>query len=191
MTNYKRPTQIIAQSNKERIIELRTIHPEMTLEAIGVEVALTKERVRQILAKEGLPTLSTGRTTTRSKPIKPCPQCGSFDKNFKTKHSLYCGNVCRQKGKKEAWIRWRNNHPERWTTFQCDYCGKEKTLRTSQYKRNSEVHKNMYCSRSCNITAQWANANSKMSNRHSKDGPNVLPLAYLPDIYRTKQVRSI
>lgn len=34
--SHKRPTQAIAEANKERIIELRTTYPEMTLEAIGL-----------------------------------------------------------------------------------------------------------------------------------------------------------
>ena len=72
MIKHKRSTQAVVQANKERIIQLRITHPEMTLKAIGDEVALTKERVRQILVKEGLPTISIGQVTTRSKPIIPC-----------------------------------------------------------------------------------------------------------------------
>ena len=165
MIKHKRSTQAVVQANKERIIQLRITHPEMTLKAIGDEVALTKERVRQILVKEGLSTISIGQVTTRSKPIIPCLHCGSTDKKFKIKHSLYCDKVCEEKGKKETWVQWRNNHPERWTTFRCYYCNKEKILKTSQYKKASKKNKNMYCSHSCNLNAQWANENSKMYNR--------------------------
>jgi len=80
--------------NRERIVELRQLHPEMTLKEIGNEVSLTKERVRQILVKEKLTTLSIGGHTTKPKLIKSCKQCGSMDKQFKTRHSRYCSTEC-------------------------------------------------------------------------------------------------
>ena len=80
--------------NKERIIELRTAHPEMTLKAIGQHVSLSKERVRQVLVKEGLSTLATGQMTTKAKPVEPCIHCGSLEKTFNTKHSVFCSPEC-------------------------------------------------------------------------------------------------
>lgn len=42
--------------NRRLIAELRETHPDWTLLRIATEVDLTKERVRQILVKLGLPT---------------------------------------------------------------------------------------------------------------------------------------
>ena len=42
--------------NRERIAKLRKVHPDWTLVRIATEVDLTKERVRQLLVKQGLPT---------------------------------------------------------------------------------------------------------------------------------------
>ena len=151
--------------NKAKIIELRTTHPKMTLEAIGNEVFLTKERVRQILAKEGLPTLSLGRVTTKPKPIQPCKQCGSMDKRFKAKHSRYCSTECMTIGIATSWVGWRERHPDRWTTYQCAYCSNDKTVRTTYYQRQKRMYQSQYCSSYCNMAAQWADEDSNMSNR--------------------------
>ena len=53
---------------RERIINYRKNHPYMTLEAIGINVGVTKERVRQILHSENL--------ETRSVPRNPDPMPG-------------------------------------------------------------------------------------------------------------------
>ena len=42
--------------NKQRVFALREEHPDWTLDAIGQEVGVTRERVRQILKKRGMPT---------------------------------------------------------------------------------------------------------------------------------------
>lgn len=154
--------------NKAKVIELRTTHPKMTLEAIGNEVFLTKERVRQILAKEGLPTLSAGRVTTKPKPAQPCKQCGSIDKQFKAKHAMYCSTECLKIGIAKEWVQWRYNHQDSWTTYQCAHCGKDKTVRTTYYKRQKRTYQNQYCSPYCNMASQWADTNSSMSNRKYK-----------------------
>ena len=161
--SHKRSTQEVAQSNKERIIELRTIHPEMTLEAIGQQVSLTKERVRQVLVKAELPTLSTGQLTTKPKPIEPCAQCGNLERIFSTKHAIFCSPKCLSIGKQQQWIKWRKNNPDRRTTFNCTYCGKSKTMRTTLYKRQVKFHKNVFCSHSCSLLFQWNDKNSLLS----------------------------
>ena len=42
--------------NRKRVVTLRTTYPDWTLQKIGDNVGLTKERVRQLLVQEGLPT---------------------------------------------------------------------------------------------------------------------------------------
>ena len=42
--------------NRERVAELRETHPDWTLTRIATEVGVTKERVRQLLVRLGLPT---------------------------------------------------------------------------------------------------------------------------------------
>jgi len=163
MINHKRSTQAVSQANKERIIELRTAHPEMTLKTIGQQVSLTKERVRQVLVKAELPTLSTGRTTTKAKPIQPCKQCGNIDKQFKGKHAMYCSTECKAIGVAQEWVQWRANHPDRWTTYQCTHCGTFKTIRTTLYKRQVKIYKNLFCSHTCSLSSQWDDKNSALS----------------------------
>lgn len=163
MTNHKRSTQAVAEANKERIIELRTTHPEMTLEAIGQQVSLTKERVRQVLVKAELTTLSTGRMTTKMKPIEPCVQCGSFEKIFVTKHSIFCSPTCRRVAAQDRWQQWHKDNPDRSTTYACTYCGKLKTIRTTLYERQVKHHKNLFCSHACSLSAQWNDKNSALS----------------------------
>jgi len=42
--------------NRERVPNLRKAHSDWTLARIATEIGITKERVRQILVKLGLPT---------------------------------------------------------------------------------------------------------------------------------------
>ena len=44
-------------SKGEKVVELRRKCPSLTLQEIGDSVHLTRERVRQILNKNGLPTI--------------------------------------------------------------------------------------------------------------------------------------
>ena len=50
----KRKSQI--GPNRERVANLRKAHSDWTLARIATEIGITKERVRQILVKLGLPT---------------------------------------------------------------------------------------------------------------------------------------
>ena len=50
MENNKRSNEY-ALIRKAQIIQLKEDHPELTLDEIGYQVGLTKERVRQILQK--------------------------------------------------------------------------------------------------------------------------------------------
>lgn len=151
--------------SRERIIELRRLHPEMTLESIGNDVGVSKERVRQVLVQENLPTVSKGRSSTKIKNPLPCAECGTLDKQFITKHSLYCSTTCITKARDKYWIRFHNENPDRRTTYQCEYCGLEKTMRTGLYQRQVNTFKNIYCSHSCSLKAQWDDKDSAIRNQ--------------------------
>ena len=158
----------LGQYNKERIIELRHQHPEMTLEEIGNEVSLTKERVRQVLTKENLSTKSSKLSpnfSTVAKPIQPCINCGSLEKNFISKHTAYCGNDCVAEARDRQWKQFHQDHPDRRTTYQCEYCGTDKTIRTGIYERQIRTFNKLYCSHACSIKAQWDNKNSALRNQ--------------------------
>ena len=150
--------------NREKAIELRTANPEMTLEAIGDLLHITKERVRQILVKEELPTVALGQSTTKIKESLPCMDCGSETKGFNTKHALYCSIECVKSARNKKWIQWRKDHPDRITTYQCAYCGQDKSIRTSVYNRQVRTFNNLYCSHHCSVKAQWADKNSNLRN---------------------------
>ena len=163
--------------NRERIVELRQAHPEMTLEAIGQQVSLSKERVRQVLVKAEMTTLSTGRVSTKRKPIQPCTQCGSLEKTFITKHSMFCSPKCLYIAQQYNWKQWHNDNPDRNTTYTCTYCGKLKTIRTTLYKRQVKQHKNLFCSHACSLSAQWKDKNSALSiSRQNNTKPDGLDL---------------
>ena len=187
MTRYRSKQ---SKRNREQIIELRTQHPEMTLEAIGNLVSLTKERVRQILIKEGLTTLSTGHATTAARPAQPCKQCGNIDKQFKAKHAIYCSTECKMQGFAKTWVRWREKHPDRWTTYQCAHCGKDKTVRTTYYKRQQKKYQNQYCSPYCNMASQWADKESNMSNRTYRPRPKDGLLRPLMQVNEPQSVKE-
>ena len=155
--------------NRERIVELRQLNPTMTLEAIGEKVGVSKERVRQVLVKEDLPTVAVGQSSTKEKEKIPCIECGTLDKKFNTKQSLYCSKECISKARNKYWIRFHKEHPDRRTTYQCAYCGNSKTIRTGIYERQVRNFKNLYCSHSCSLQAQWDNKDSKIRRESNKD----------------------
>ena len=123
----------------QKICLLRIEHPDMTLEAIGKKVGVTRERVRQLLKREGLPTVSTnGHTTSYRVPRGKCVTCGDqigLDKHIS---SRYCSRECiPTKGSAICFIT-------------CYRCGKVK----SRPKKEAE---NTYCSHSCAQKAFWEN----------------------------------
>jgi hypothetical protein len=56
---------------RDRVRELRLDNPQATLQEIGNSCGISRERVRQILASEGLPT-----SARRAKIFKICKACG-------------------------------------------------------------------------------------------------------------------
>ena len=154
--------------NRDRVIELRNQHPEMTLQELGAEVSLSKERVRQILSKAELPTISSKMSptfTTKAKPIQPCLICGNVNKQRVGKHAKYCSNECAVEARTKYWKQFHLDNPDRRTTYVCVYCGKHKTVRTGIYERQVREYDKLYCSHYCSIKAQWADNTSTMRNQ--------------------------
>ena len=65
---------------KERTVQLKHELPTRTLQSIGDEVAITRERVRQILKKEGLSKMYPPREyqAKRANLHNVCTSCGIY-----------------------------------------------------------------------------------------------------------------
>lgn len=135
---------------KQEIIYLRLKYPNMTLSEIGVHVHRTKERVRQILALEGLETRSAKQVFYRGpKHLKQGPPCHRCNKPTPYKGSYlpykYCSKQCRS-----ALL----------VTHTCNYCSKNYILSSSKSRVRHKrialgIHKGMFCSQSCRTKAYW------------------------------------
>ena len=152
MENNKRSNEY-ALIRKAQIIQLKEDHPELTLDEIGSQVGLTKERVRQILHKEGLPTISSKMPSdwnTHKKPRGNCIICGDQIGSYRSITSKYCGTECRNEGL--ARNRRTGISKTSYTTFNCDNCGKEHSIRTALYNtQKKRGYKNQYCGNKCKV----------------------------------------
>ena len=91
------------------IIALRQANPDMVLREIGEIVGLTRERVRQILKREGLPT-STYR------PVLFC-FCGKETLLTQSRYrSKYCSDACQAEAAAKR-------HEATLSTLTCETCG--------------------------------------------------------------------
>ena len=114
---------------RERIINYRKNHPYMTLEAIGINVGVTKERVRQILHSENLETRSVPRIPD------PMPGCRACGKPVNYRRRIFCSSECQ--------------FPLGKTHTNCHHCNIEITLMTSVYNSRMRRAKFIHCSRPC------------------------------------------
>ena len=114
---------------REKIINYRKNNPHLTLEAIGISVGVTKERVRQILNSENLETRSLHRIPA------PMPKCRACDKPVNYRRRIYCSSECQ--------------YPDGRTSTTCHACKKEITLMTSVYNSRMRRAKFIHCSRPC------------------------------------------
>lgn len=118
-------------STKELAIKLRLQHPDWSLEDIGKQAGVTKQRVSQLLIKSNIPTRKT-------QSIKKCKQC---KKNIKQAIKGFCSLECKE--------------IERFERFNllltCKCCEEYFTMKRSKYRRHINVLKqrNFYCSREC------------------------------------------
>mgnify|MGYP003132019792 CR=1 FL=1 len=184
-TNYKYVSPIIAKTNKDKIIRLRQENPDYTLLQIGKQVGVSRERVRQVLQKNGLQTRSTAAAKhlipKHLRKGDPCPRCGTpvpwVENLGVTKHSngkyyqrggfqKYCSVECRRAPM---------------TKYVCTNCGKEKEITVSQYRaklrRREEglYSEAIYCSHSCKSLGYWKVAKGLIENTYGyKNNPYVL-----------------
>lgn len=105
----QRPLQVLAY---------RKDHPGLTLQSIATEFMVTRERVRQILAKAHIPTTRSPQhpafscqecqrpmRAARSRtglPILTCPECNTR-KRWTTRQCVTCGAPVRRSVKRLAW----------------------------------------------------------------------------------------
>jgi len=111
-TEYKFPNKQqslkkadIAELIKERVIQLKHETPTRTLQSIGNEVGITRERVRQILKAEGLNNVYPPREyqSKRANLYDSCKTCG-IDLDISAYHSRRVAECipCRQITKDKA-----------------------------------------------------------------------------------------
>jgi hypothetical protein len=118
---------MLAPPTRSLVISLRTANPRLSTVEIGREVGVTRERVRQILKSERLPTRppseyfcpdcgrATRRTTSTGLPSR-CPAC----------HAVYLSLL--------------------WVDIPCAWCGEIKPMLLSQLKKVPSAKR--YCNRS-------------------------------------------
>ena len=95
----KKSRQVAAR--RKKIIRLRILYPNHTLTEIGKTVGVTRERVRQILQEENLPTSRPKKVYTcidcdqeLSSPRQRCPQC-TLDLHWPEVVCNDCNNIFR------------------------------------------------------------------------------------------------
>ena len=132
-------------TTRATIRNLRIMHPGYTLQEIGREAGVTRERARQVLAMEGLSTFSE-RTY-----MHVCPKCGErMGAEPKTQ--------CLECTRKEMWI-----------DVKCNWCGKDIKRRKHIHKYRTEVNThgrykgNYYCNRTC--LGHWLGKNHGVQTR--------------------------
>lgn len=114
----------------EEAIRLRVEHPEYTLQRIGDELGVTRERVRQLLKKHGQPTWS-------ARKYNYCPTC---ETRIEPK-----AIQCSQCYKESCHIQ-----------VVCNFCDTTKVIRLSDHKRNTGEYPSnsaytgkFYCGKGC------------------------------------------
>jgi hypothetical protein len=130
------PTPIqtpIVLSNSQKVLALREGDPTLPAIRIAEILLITRERVRQILKKAGLPTYIP-------RTYGFCKACGASKSTYR---KVYCSAACRFAHSK--------------ITFQCEFCDNSKTIGRSSYDAQvRRGYKHMYCSVGCRQRGNWA-----------------------------------
>ena len=126
--------------DKNSVIACKKGNPLFTCQRIAEQFGCTREYVRQILNKAGLPT-------SLRLPKSLCPQCGEP----KRRQANLCP-AC--------------SHKKHWVILQCTGCGQTFERRKSNYKRNTMEYQHsstfsysgkVFCNRSC--FGRWLGSN--------------------------------
>ena len=122
-------------NTKEKVINIKYNNPRYTLQQIGDECGITKQRVYTILKKAYIPTKKFNRIYNISKYTKKC---------------LYCKIMIRKGG----WKRFcsedcRNNYL--YIYYPCTYCHNNIKMLRCVFKNKINVKKqlNFFCNKSC------------------------------------------
>ena len=130
---------------RSAIMQLRLDNPTMTLEEIGQQVGLTRERIRQILRNNNVPTRATSKF-----PQRKCANCQkpmTTDQGYvihvraSSPTKSYCNTQCRE--------------AKLYDYYPCDYCGKLVWKRKKEYKHLKTLSQTFHCSHSCSHLHQW------------------------------------
>ena len=125
------------ETNREKIILYKKEHPDWTLAYIGSLIGVTKQRVRQVLLTNNLPT----------KRLKeycfPCIVCKTLILSKNTS-KVICSDECKKK--------------LLWVNLLCTNCKISISRLKSVLARDlrKKPNKLFFCSKSCNISYLWA-----------------------------------
>ena len=142
MKNHKSPADFHA------IVEYRKLHPCVNMNEIGRHFGLCRERIRQILVREGVRTTSTKRDRC------VCPSCGGR-KQPKSKTCRACTSESfRATGSK-------------FTAVACTGCGELFLMNTSflVYATSKRGYKHFFHNRAC--MSHWVGINYGFGTRKS------------------------
>ena len=127
------------KTDQTAVCQDRIDHPEWTMVQIANQHGVTRERIRQILSKAGLPT-------RKAKETKYCLHCGAPFQTTRRNQGKYCQPSCGWDRKRTA-VRVQVN---------CAECGEEFTRRQTAInaslrlnKRVGAATRQMWCSRRC------------------------------------------
>ena len=152
----------------EHAVQLRSNHPDMTLEAIGNIVGVSKERIRQLLKKAGMETRSSKevweRRPTHLKFGKPCPTCDKpvpYRRSPSVNTTGYYPKYCVGCEPRYQFV-----------DVSCSYC--YKTFKLSKYtygqkmkRLNEGSQKGIFCSHRCVSGSYWDEVREIIPNEHA------------------------
>ena len=119
-------------TSRERVLDIRDRLPSIPAIRIAEMLSISRERVRQILKEEGLPTQIP----------RHYGWCLLCEEAIPATRKDYCSADCRREATR--------------ITFTCDFCGINKTILRCIYNaQKKRGYKNMYCSRDCRNHGTW------------------------------------
>ncbi len=134
MALQKGDSRIVTDARFDHVVRIRRANPCATLQEIGDKCGVTREAVRQLLTKAGLPTKGFRQQYL-------CCVCGGLisDRVRRSSHSPFCSPECYHKYHNVEMV--------------CGYCGKTVERRVSDIlvyptRRNSDKC-HSFCSRTC------------------------------------------